>query len=58
MGCGAGIIKGCENAGWTTFFDQVAYNLVVEILDRVPLNLLSDVFLLFSLEGELDEDLL
>jgi hypothetical protein len=32
--------------------------LVVEVVDRRPLNLLSDILLLLSLERELDEDLL
>lgn len=58
MGCCAGVVEGCENPRWATFFDQVAHDLVVEILDRGPLNLFPNVFLLFGLEGELDEDLL
>ena len=58
MGRRAGIVEGGENSRWTTLFDQVAHDLVVEVLDRSPLDLLPDVFLLFSLEGEFDEDLL
>jgi hypothetical protein len=58
MGCRAGVVESGENTRWATFFDQVAHDLVVEVLDRSPLDLLPDVFLLFSLEGELDEDLL
>lgn len=33
-------------------------DLVVKVVDGSPLDLLSDIFLLLSLEGELDEDLL
>ena len=58
MGCRAGVVEGCKNARWTAFFDQVAYDLVVEILDRGPLNFFPNVFLLFGFESELDEDLL
>jgi len=58
MGRRAGVVESGENTRRTTFFDQVAHNLIVEVLDWSPLNLLPDVFLLFSLEGEFDEDLL
>lgn len=58
MCCRAGVVEGCENPRRTTFFNQVAHDLVVEILDRGPLNFLPNVFLLFGLESELDEDLL
>ena len=58
MGRRAGVIEGCENARWATFFYQVAHNLVVEILDWGPLNFFPNVFFLFSLESELDKDLL
>lgn len=58
MGCRAGVVEGSENARWATFFDQVANDLVVKVVNRSPLDLLPNVFLLFSLEGELDEDLL
>jgi len=40
------------------FFDEVATDLVVEVIDVFPLNALSKVLFLLSLEGELDEDLL
>ena len=53
-----GVVESGENPRWATLFDQVAHDLVVEVLDRSPLDLLPDVFLLFSLEGEFDEDLL
>ena len=58
MGCRAGVVKGSENTRWATFFDQVAHDLVVEVLDRGPLDLLPNVFLLLGLEGQFDEDLL
>jgi DNA-directed RNA polymerase subunit F len=40
------------------FLDQIAANLVVKVLDMHPGNLLTLVLVLFSLESELDEDLL
>ena len=55
---GTGVVESGENTRWATFFDQVAHDLVVEVLDRSPLDLLPDIFLLFSLEGQFDEDLL
>jgi len=58
MGRRAGVVESGENTRWTPFFNQVAHNLIVEVLDRSPLNLFPDVFLLFSFEGEFNEDLL
>ena len=58
MGCRACVVEGCENTRRTTFFDQVAHDLVVEVLDWIPLDLLPNVLLLFSLESEFDENLL
>jgi len=58
MGCRAGVIEGGKNTGWATFFDQVTHDLVVEVLDRSPLDLLPNVFLLLSFEGEFDKYLL
>ena len=58
MGCRAGVVEGGKNARRTTFFDQVAHDLVVEVLDWIPLDLFPNVLLLFSLESEFDEDLL
>lgn len=54
----SGIIQGGKNSRWATFFNQIADNLVVEIVDWCPLNLLAYVFLLLGFEGELDENLL
>ena len=56
--CGTSIIKRSENAGRAAFLDKVAHNLVIEVLDGRPLDLLADVLLLLRLESELDEDLL
>lgn len=54
----AGIVQGGENTRRTLLFDQVAHNLVVEVVDRCPFDLLPHIFFLLGLEGELDEDLL
>ena len=53
-----GVVEGCKNAGRTLFFDKVAYDLVVEILDRCPCDLFAHVFLLLGLQGQLNENLL
>lgn len=52
------VVQGGKDSRGTTFFDQVAHDLVIEVLDGRPLDLLADVFFLLSLEGKLDEDLL
>ena len=52
------VVEGGKNAWRATFFDEVTDDLVVEVLDRRPFDLFPDVFLLFCLECELDEDLL
>ena len=57
--CGrTSVVQGSKDTGRAALFDKVTYNLVVEVLDRRPLDLLADVLLLFRLEGKLDEDLL
>ena len=53
-----GIVQSSKDSGGTTFLDEIADDLVVEIFNLGPLNLLANVFLLFSLEGQLDENLL
>jgi len=65
IGCGRicmrscrGIVQGSEDSGWSTLFNEIADNLVVEVLDLRPLNPLANVFLLLSLESQLDENLL
>ena len=52
------IVEGCEDAGRPALLDKVAHDLVVEVLDGRPLDLLRSVLLLLGLERELDEDLL
>lgn len=54
----ANIVQDCHNARRTLLFDQVTADLVVEVLDVLPLNTFGIVFLLFSFEGELNENLL
>ena len=54
----AGVVECSKNTRRTALFDEVAHDLVVEVLDRRPLDLLANVFLLFTLESQLDEDLL
>ncbi len=58
VGGGTGIVEGRKDAWRTLLFDEVTDDLVVEVLDGSPLDLLVGVLLLFLLEGELDEDLL
>lgn len=55
---GASIVESRENPRWTFLLDQVAYDLVVEILDWCPFDLLAVVLFLLSLQCELDKDLL
>jgi len=57
--CGCtGIVQSREDSRWSLFFNEVAHNLVVKILDRIPLNLFSNIFFLLGLQCQLDEDLL
>ena len=58
MGSSAGVVQGSEDSWRATLFNKVAHDLVVEVLDRRPLDLLPNVLLLFGLERELNEDLL
>ena len=52
------VVQRCENTRGSAFLDEIAYDLVVEVLDRRPLDLLANVLFLFGLEGEFNEDLL
>jgi len=68
------VVQGSEDTGGTLLLDQSAYDSVVEdcgvlglvintsevwlTLDRSPLDLLADVFLLLRLQRKLDKDLL
>ena len=58
MRSGAGVIESSEDAWRAPLLDEIADNLIVEVLDWCPLDLLADVLLLLRLESELDEDLL
>jgi hypothetical protein len=55
--CG-GVIQRGEDPRGTALLNKIADNLVIEVFDLRPLNLLTDIFLLLSLEGQLDENLL
>lgn len=56
-GC-TSVVKSSENSGWSPFLYQITHDLVVEELDWCPFDLFPDVFLLLSLQSELNEDLL
>ena len=58
MGCCTGVVQGSKDTRWPLLLDQIAHNLVVEILDGRPLDLLALVLFLLRLERQLDEDLL
>lgn len=58
MGGGAGVVQGGEDTRGATFLDEVTYDLVVEVFDGVPLDLLPDILLLLGLECQLNENLL
>lgn len=50
------VVEGGKDARRALLFDEVADDLVVEVLDRGPLDLLAHVLFLLGLERELDED--
>lgn len=54
----AGVVQSRKYSRRTALFNKVAYNFVIEVFDRCPLDLLSNVLFLFCLQRELDEDLL
>ena len=58
MGGGDGIVEGGKNTGRSLFFDEIADDFVVKVVDWSPLDLFSGVLFLFRLESELNEDLL
>ena len=53
-----GVIKCCKDPRWPALLDQVANDFIVEVIDRGPFNLLSDILLLLSFQSELDKNLL
>lgn len=58
MGSRARVVKRCEDSRGSLLLNEIAHNFVVEVLDRCPLDLFADVFLLLGLKGQFDEDLL
>lgn len=54
----ASVIECSKDARRSALFDEVTHNLVVEVFDWCPLDLLANVLFLLALQGELDEDLL
>ena len=58
MGRSSRIIEGGEDTGRPSFLNEVTHDLVVEVLDRGPFNLLAHVFFLLSFQRQLNEDLL
>lgn len=56
--CCTGVIECGKDARWAFLLDEVANNLVIEEFDGRPLDLFANIFLLFCLERELNEDLL
>ena len=55
---GGGIVQSSEDTRGTALFNKVADDLVVKVFDLRPLDLLTDIFFLLSLQSQLDEDLL
>jgi hypothetical protein len=47
--CGASVVEGSKNSRRAAFLDKIAYDLVVEIFDRCPFDLLPNILLLFCL---------
>ena len=57
--CGCtGIVQRSKDTRRTTFFDEVAHDLVIEVFDGRPLDLFPNILLLFALQRQLDKDLL
>ena len=53
-----GIIQSSEDPRRAAFLNKVADDLVIEVFDLRPLDLLTDIFFLLSFQSQLDEDLL
>jgi hypothetical protein len=53
-----GIVQSSEDPRGAALLNKVADDLVIEVFDLRPLDLLTDIFFLFSLQSQLDEDLL
>ena len=54
----AGVVQRCKDTRRSLLLDQIADDLVVEVVDWSPFDLFADVFFLLGLQGELNEDLL
>lgn len=52
------IVESDKEARWATFFYEITHRLIVKVSDRRPFDMFSNVFLLFSFECQLNEDLL
>ena len=53
-----GIVQRSEDPRGAALLNKVADDLVIEVFDLRPLNLLTDIFFLLGLQSQLDEDLL
>ena len=58
MGGGDGIVESGKDTGRSLFFNEIADDFVVKVVDWCPFDLFSGVLFLFRLESELDENLL
>jgi hypothetical protein len=56
--CCRAIRRGGGGIAYLFGFDQITTDLIVEELDRLPLDALSGIFVLLGLECQLNEDLL
>ena len=54
----ASIVQRRKNARRSTLFDEIAHDLVVEVFDGCPFDLLPNIFLLLRLQSKLNENLL
>lgn len=52
------VVQGSKYSRRATLLDEIADDLVVEVFDFRPLNLLTNIFLLLGLESQLNENLL
>lgn len=58
MRSGNSVVESGEDARRPLLFNEVAHNLVIEVLDGRPLDLLPNVLFLLGLESKFNEDLL
>jgi len=55
---GDGIVESGKDTGGSLFFDEIADDFVIKVVDWCPFDLFSGILFLFCLESELDENLL